>query len=99
MTIISSGITDRTKIFNSKSQFRGTLLINIHKNLINMEALMKHFACALIVCFAFLVMANSVFAEADAEYGKALKYYNRYKEAVDLLKNVQTKPEPLRIIE
>jgi hypothetical protein len=97
MTRMRSGITSRTKIFNSKSQFRGTLLINIHKNLINMEAFMKHFACALIVCFAFFVMANSVFAETDAGYEKALKYYNsaKYKEAVELLKNyVQTKPEP-----
>jgi tetratricopeptide (TPR) repeat protein len=62
-----------------------------------MEAFMKHFVCALIVCFAFLVMANSVFAETDAGYEKALKYYNsgKYKEAVDLLKNyVQAKPEP-----
>ncbi len=58
---------------------------------------MKHFACALLVCFAFLMMANIILAETDAEYEKALTYYNsgKYKEAIELLKNyVQTKPEP-----
>jgi hypothetical protein len=62
-----------------------------------MEAFMKHFACALLVCFAFLMMANIILAETDAEYEKALTYYNsgKYKEAIELLKNyVQTKPEP-----
>ncbi len=58
---------------------------------------MKHFACALLVCFAFLMMANIILAETDTEYEKALTYYNsgKYKEAIELLKNyVQTKPEP-----
>ena len=58
---------------------------------------MKHFACALLVCFAFLMMANIILAETDAEYEKALTYYNsgKYKEAIELLKNyVQTEPEP-----
>src|SRR3972149_1498926 len=62
-----------------------------------MEAFMKHFACALLVCFAFLMMANIILAETDAEYEKALTYYSsgKYKEAIELLKNyVQTKPEP-----
>lgn len=62
-----------------------------------MEAFMKHFVCALVVCFAFFVITNSISAEIDAGYEKALKYYNsgKYQEAVDLLKNyIQTKPEP-----
>jgi hypothetical protein len=43
------------------------------------------------------MMANIVLAETDAEYDKALKYYNsgKYREAVELFKNyIQTKPEP-----
>jgi hypothetical protein len=43
------------------------------------------------------MMANIVLAETDAEYEKALTFYNsgKYTEAVELLKNyVQTKPEP-----
>ncbi len=62
-----------------------------------MEAYMKHFACALIMFLTVLAMCNIILAETDAEYDKALKYYNsgKYKEAVELFKHyVQTKPEP-----
>ena len=58
---------------------------------------MKHFACALIMFLTVLAMCNIILAETDAEYDKALKYYNtgKYKEAVELFKHyVQTMPEP-----
>jgi len=60
-----------------------------------MEAFMKHFACALLVCFAFLMMANIILAETDAEYEKALTYYNsgKYKEAIEKLGEYEVVPE------
>lgn len=73
------------------------MIKNPHRNFIAWRLFMKHLACALLVCFAFLMMANIILAETDAEYDKALKYYNsgKYGEAVELFKNyIQTKPEP-----
>ncbi len=58
---------------------------------------MKHFFCVLLACFMLCAMANIILAEIDAEYDKALTYYNsgKYKEAIELFKNyVQTKPDP-----
>ena len=57
---------------------------------------MKHFACALIVFLTVLAMCSSMLAETDAEYDKALKYYNsgKYNDAVTLFKEyVKKKPE------
>jgi hypothetical protein len=73
------------------------MIKNPHRNFIAWRLFMKHFACALIVCCAFFMMSTAILAEMDAEYEKALTYYNsgKYKEAIDLLNNyVQTKPEP-----
>jgi hypothetical protein len=73
------------------------MVINPHKNPIIWRLYMKHFACTFIMFLTVLAMCNIILAETDAEYDKALKYYNsgKYKEAVELFKHyVQTKPEP-----
>jgi len=57
---------------------------------------MKRFACALIAFLTVLAMCKIILAETDAEYDKALKYYNsrKYNEAVALFKEyVKKKPE------
>jgi hypothetical protein len=62
-----------------------------------MEACMKHITFAIIVFFSVLIMANVILAETNAEYDKALTYYNsgKYKEAITLLKEyVKKKPDP-----
>lgn len=57
---------------------------------------MKHFAYTIIAFLAVLAMCNIILAETDAEYDKALKYYNsrKYNEAATLFKEyVKKKPE------
>lgn len=54
---------------------------------------------AFIICmfFSFFILSNTLPANADDEYAKALQYYNsgKYKEAVKLLKEyVKRTPDP-----
>jgi hypothetical protein len=59
---------------------------------------MKKFAFIFIMFFAlFVVVSDTIIANTDTEYDKALKYYNsgKYKEAVTLFKEyVKKNPKP-----
>ncbi len=61
------------------------------------EVFMKKIAFIVIISFALFVVSDTIFANTDAEYDTALKYYNsgKYKKAVRLFKEyVKKKPEP-----